>query len=72
MLPLPHIISRVITAPNRILLKKDLPKSRKEVIYTFTVYAIILATLSLPFLVLDWPPGYGWAEWPFGSFARLP
>ena len=64
MLPLPSFISKVITAPIRILLKRNLPKSGKEVICTFAVYSAILILLSLPFLLLNWPPDYGWSTWP--------
>jgi len=47
MLPLPRFLAKVITAPNRVLLKKDFPESGREVIYTFVIYAIILILLSL-------------------------
>ena len=52
MLPLPKFISSAITAPIRILFKSNLPKSGKEIIYTFAVYLLILVLLSLPFLLL--------------------
>ena len=64
MLPLPKFISSVMTAPIRILFKKNLPENGKEVICTFVVYSVILVLLSLPFLLLNWPPGYGWSTWP--------
>ena len=49
MLPLPKFLSKVITAPHRILLKKDSPTSGKEVLVTFAVYTAILILLSLIF-----------------------
>jgi len=54
MLPLPKFISTVITAPTRILFKRNLPKSGKEIIYTLAVYCAILSLLSVPFLILNW------------------
>lgn len=54
MLPLPKFISTTITAPTRILFKRNLPKSGKEVIYTLAVYCVILSLLSVPFLILNW------------------
>ena len=65
MLPLSRSISSLITAPIRILFKKNLPETGKEVIYAFLVYSVILVLLSLPFLLQDWPPGYGWFSWPY-------
>jgi len=72
MLPLPKFVSSVATSPIRILFKKNLPKSRKEIIYTFAVYSVTLVLLSLPFLLLKWPPYYGWSTWPFDHFAIWP
>jgi protein-S-isoprenylcysteine O-methyltransferase Ste14 len=47
MLPLPHFLSRIFTAPNRIFLKKDYPENGREVLYTFIIYGTILILLSL-------------------------
>ena len=52
MLPLPRLISRMFTAPNRMLLKKDFPERGREVLYTFFIYCITLIILSL--LVRGW------------------
>ena len=65
MLPLPRSISKVITAPIKKRFKRNLPKSGKEIIYLFGVYIAILILLSLPFPLLNWPPGYGWLDWPW-------
>jgi protein-S-isoprenylcysteine O-methyltransferase Ste14 len=70
MLPLPKIVSTVITAPLRILLKKDRPENRKELFATFVIYAAILVLLSLPFVLLDWPSVYGWSDWPSYTWYR--
>jgi protein-S-isoprenylcysteine O-methyltransferase Ste14 len=65
MLPLPKVVSSVTTAPIRILFKSNLPKNGKEILYTFVIYSVILVLLSLPFLILNWPPdSYGWITWP--------
>jgi protein-S-isoprenylcysteine O-methyltransferase Ste14 len=64
MLPMPKWVSAVITAPQRIILKKDRPENRKELFATFAIYAAILMLLSLPFVLLNWPSVYGWADWP--------
>jgi len=49
MLPLPRFLSRLITVPNRLLFKKDLPTNGKEVLYTFVVYSVIFMLFSLPY-----------------------
>jgi protein-S-isoprenylcysteine O-methyltransferase Ste14 len=72
MLPLPRIVSTIFTTPLRILLKKDRPESRKELLATLAIYTTILVLLSLPFVLLDWPSIYGWADWPRVSRPRAP
>jgi len=52
MLPLPRFLSKAITAPLRMLFKKDLPTRGKEVLYTFAIYCAICILLSLLFLGL--------------------
>ena len=64
MLPLPRCVSRAVNVPLRLLLKKDRPENRWELLLTFLVYAAILVLLSLPFALLDWPSGCGWMGWP--------
>ena len=64
MFRIPKFISTVITFPMRILLKKDRPETGKELVATFAVYATLLILLSSPFVLLDWPPGIGWSDWP--------
>ena len=68
MFPLPRIFPSVITLPIRILLKKECPENGKEVIVTFLVYSAILVLSSLPFVMLHWPPGLGWSEWPYNMW----
>ena len=64
MFPIPKFVSTVITFPIRLLLKKERPETGKELLSTFAVYAALLVLLSLPFVLLDWPPGIGWSGWP--------
>lgn len=64
MFPIPRFVSSIVTAPIRILFKKNQPGNGKELIATFGVYAIILILLSLPFVLRHWPPFPGWSEWP--------
>jgi hypothetical protein len=52
MLPIPEVLSRAVTAPFRILTGKELPERRREVLYAFLIYCIVLLALSLPFLTL--------------------
>lgn len=65
MFPFPKSISSLIKAPVRVLLKKDQPENRKEIIVTFVLYCLILILLSLPFLVLNWVPGQMIGVWPY-------
>jgi len=64
MFRIPKFVSSVITLPIRLLLKKDRPETGKELLATFAVYATLLILLSLPFVLLDFPPGIGWSGWP--------
>jgi len=64
MFRIPKFISTAITFPMRLLLKKNRPETGKELVATFAVYATLLILLSLPFVLLDWPPGIGWSDWP--------
>ena len=50
MLPLPRFLSRLITAPNRLFLKKDFPTRGKEVLITFIIYLAICIGFSLLFV----------------------
>jgi protein-S-isoprenylcysteine O-methyltransferase Ste14 len=65
MLPLPRCLSRAIAAPFRLVLRKDRPETGWDLVWTFAIYLSAVALLSLPFVVLHWPPGGGWMHWPF-------
>jgi len=64
MVPLPKPISSIVKVTNRRLIRKELPETGKEIFCAFLLYLAILVLLSLPFFVLNWPPGYGWNSWP--------
>jgi protein-S-isoprenylcysteine O-methyltransferase Ste14 len=63
ILPLPSFITSLATAPLRILFKRTLPQNGKQVLSTLAVYVAIFVLLSLPFALLNWPPG-DWMNWP--------
>jgi protein-S-isoprenylcysteine O-methyltransferase Ste14 len=64
MLPLPGWLSRGISAPFRLVRGKEQPESGWDLVLAFAIYLVLIALLSLPFVLLDWPPGGGWAAWP--------
>jgi len=47
MIPLPRGISSLVTFPVRLVLKKEWPESKREIIYVITIYGTILVLLSL-------------------------
>jgi protein-S-isoprenylcysteine O-methyltransferase Ste14 len=64
MLPLPRFLSQLISAPFRLILKKNRPETRWDLLWTFMIYLVGMMLLSLPFVLLDWPPAGGWMNWP--------
>jgi protein-S-isoprenylcysteine O-methyltransferase Ste14 len=64
MFPIPKFAASVVTTPVRVLLGKNQPENIKEIIGTFAVYCLILILLSLPFVLLNWPPDHQWWKWP--------
>ncbi|MFX0068214.1 MAG: methyltransferase family protein [Promethearchaeota archaeon] len=65
MFPIPKFVTSLVTAPIRIMFGKNWPENKKEMVGTFTVYCLIFVLLSLPFAVLNWPPGQWWGFWPY-------
>jgi protein-S-isoprenylcysteine O-methyltransferase Ste14 len=65
MLPLPGFLSRVISIPFSLIRKKAKPVTRWDLVWIFGIYLVVTMVLSLPFVLLDWPPS-GWMNWPFG------
>jgi protein-S-isoprenylcysteine O-methyltransferase Ste14 len=64
LFPLPQFASWAITAPIRILLKRERPETGTEILLTLLVYGGIVVLLSLPFVLFQYPPGIGWSDWP--------
>lgn len=64
LLPLPALVSRLISAPMRFVLMGDRPTRGRELVIVFLIYLAILVLLSLPFVLLNWPPQLGWSDWP--------
>jgi len=49
MLPVPKLLSELITFPVKVLLKKKLPENRKEIAYTALTYGVMLTLLTYVF-----------------------
>lgn len=72
MLPLPRALRRGIACPLKLVLRKERPENGRDVAVVVGVYLGILMLLSVPFVVLNWPPGghlagshTGWWSFPF-------
>jgi len=64
MLPLPKLFSRAASLPLRLVLRKEWPESGWDLLLTFAIYLVVVVLLSLPFIMLHWPSGGGWMDWP--------
>jgi protein-S-isoprenylcysteine O-methyltransferase Ste14 len=64
LFPLPGFVSKGISYPLRLILRKEWPDRRWDLVWTFLICLTVIVLLSLPFLILDWPPGGGWMDWP--------
>jgi protein-S-isoprenylcysteine O-methyltransferase Ste14 len=64
LLPLPRFLSRAVSAPFRWICRKERPETGWDVALAFVLYLGLIALLSLPFVLLDWPSGGGWMNWP--------
>lgn len=64
MVPLSSPILTALAAPFRLQFKRNRPENGKEVFTAFWIYLVILVGFSLPFVLLDWPPGGAWWGWP--------
>jgi len=65
MLPAGRFISSTISAPARMLFHANLPRNRAEIAIILAIYFAFLLLVSLPFVLLHWPPLPGWSSWPF-------
>jgi len=61
------LIAKAITTPAKLLFKKGLPENNKQLIITLALDGLMLIILSLPFPLLDWPPGLSWYAWPWNT-----
>jgi protein-S-isoprenylcysteine O-methyltransferase Ste14 len=64
MLPIPNFLSRAIALPIKLILRKDRPETRWDLVWVFAIYLVMIMLLSLPFVLFDWP-ATGWMNWPF-------
>jgi protein-S-isoprenylcysteine O-methyltransferase Ste14 len=64
LVPLPRFLSRLFSSPLRLVLRKEWPETNWDLVWSFAIYLAAIACLSLPFVLLDWPPGGGWMDWP--------
>lgn len=51
LLPLPRVVSKLLSAPARMILKKDYLENRKEATYLILIYAAVLILLSVPWIL---------------------
>jgi len=58
MFPIPKTLTSIFTAPIRLFLKKTQPENGKEIVFTFLIYFLVFVLLSLPFILLDFPPDH--------------
>ena len=65
MLPVGRLVSSVITMPSRMLFRTNLPQNRRQISVILVIYFVFLLIVSLPFVLLHWPPLPGWSSWPF-------
>lgn len=60
LFPVPRFIARLVSWPMRLVLRKELPESGREVAVVVLLYAVILVLISVPCMMNDWPPLYRW------------
>jgi protein-S-isoprenylcysteine O-methyltransferase Ste14 len=68
LFPIPRFISKIISFPVRIFLKKEQPESGKDVALVFFIYLVILILLSLLFNAIDLLPRSGLWGFPKNVF----
>jgi len=56
LFPVPKVFSRFVSAPMRLVLRKEWPTTGKDIVAVFAVYAGLAVLMSLPFVLVDWPP----------------
>jgi protein-S-isoprenylcysteine O-methyltransferase Ste14 len=68
LFPIPGFISKIITLPVKLLLRKEQPESGKEVAIFFFVYLGIMILLSLLFNAIDLMPRSGLWGFPYNVY----
>ena len=68
LFPIPGFISKIITLPVKLLLRKEQPESGKEVAIVFFVYLGIMILLSLLFNAIDLMPRSGLWGFPYNVY----
>jgi protein-S-isoprenylcysteine O-methyltransferase Ste14 len=68
LFPTPNFISKIVTLPVRLLLRKEQPESGKEVAIVFFIYLGIMILLSLLFNAIDLLPRSGLWGFPKNVF----
>ena len=68
LFPIPHFISKIITLPVKLLLRKEQPESRKDIVLVFIIFLGIMILLSLLFNVIDLLPRSGLWGFPKNVF----
>jgi protein-S-isoprenylcysteine O-methyltransferase Ste14 len=56
LFPIPRVFSYAVSAPMRFVLRKEWPVTGKDIVAVFAVYTGLAILMSLPFVLLDWPP----------------
>jgi protein-S-isoprenylcysteine O-methyltransferase Ste14 len=64
MFPLPGTFLRIFSAPFKLLVRKERPETRWDLVWIFMIYLVVTMLFSLPFVLLNWPLT-GWMNWPF-------
>jgi hypothetical protein len=65
LMPLPHWLNTVISAPMRLVLRRPCPENGLQVAVVIALYTLILVAASVPFVICDWPPRIGWWGFPY-------
>lgn len=52
-------LTGAIATPFRLIRRKERPETGWDLAATFPIYLLTVCLLSLPLVILDWPPGPG-------------
>jgi protein-S-isoprenylcysteine O-methyltransferase Ste14 len=65
MVPLPSPLAAAISAPFRLIRRKERPETGWDLASVFAIYLVAICLLSLPFVLCGWPADGTWVTWPF-------